>query len=85
MQVAFAQQQELISGDLNLVPVVGAEQNPISRLHRPNMVADRQHLGPDEALGQLRGRWDQDATGRAALTFVARLLHEHPIVQHLDR
>ena len=66
VQVALAQQQELVTADLDLVPVVRTEQHPVARLDRPDVVAHREHLGPDQPLGHLGGGRDEDAAAESA-------------------
>src|SRR5262249_12529790 len=61
------------------------EQHPIAHLDRADVVADGQHLGPDEPGRHLGSGRDDDAARRAPLALLAGHPHENAVVQHLDR
>jgi len=84
VDVALAQDDEVLAPDLDLVAVLGVEQHLVAGLHRPDVRAGRHDLSPRQALAHLcRGR-DEDAAARAPLA-VRLQVHQDPVVEHLDR
>ena len=84
MDVALTQHDVIGAAHLDLVAVVGAEQNLVTGLGGAHIGPECDHLGPHEALRDLRGRRDQDSARRAALTLALGDPHEQAVVQHLD-
>ena len=85
MKVAFAQHDEVITLHFDLEAIFWAEQHPIANFGRANRRTERDNLRPNETLGHLRRRRNQNATGCASLAIVAANFDEEPVAQHLDR
>ena len=84
VDVALAQDDVVLAPDLDLVSVLGAEQHTIGHFHRAHVRTDRDHLGPGEALAELRSRRDEDAARGTPLAVGPVDLHEDAIGEHLD-
>lgn len=85
MKVALAQHDEVITLHFDLEAIFRAEQHPITHFSSTNRRSKRDHLGPNQTLGHLSCRRDQDAAGCASLAVIAANFDEEPVTQHLDR
>jgi hypothetical protein len=82
MEVAFTQQDVVVTSDLDFGPVVGIEEHPVSDLDRAHVAADRDDARPRQPPADGRGGRDDDASRRAALAALTVERHEHPIMEH---
>ena len=85
VDIALAKHDVVGAVDLDLVPVLRVEEDLVAGLDRADIGADGDNLGPGQALADLSGRRNEDATATAALPFGVAQLHQDPVVQHLDR
>lgn len=85
MDVTFAQHDVVRTAHFNLVPVLGAEQHPVSHFGSTNVRAERDHLGPHQSLGDLGRGGNQNATRGPTLTLILWNADQHPVIEHLDR
>jgi len=84
VDVALAQDDVVVAPDLDLVAVLGVEEDLIAGLERADVGAGGDDLGSGQPLGHLgRGR-DQDAARRPPFA-VGLEPHEDAVVEHLDR
>ena len=84
MYVALAEDDVVLTANLDLVSILGAEQNLIAAFHRSDVWSDGHDFGPHQALADLRRCRNEDSAGRTALPLWSTQVHEHSIVQHLD-
>jgi len=85
MDISFTQNDVIVSTNLNLVAVLRVEKDLIARLHGPHVGTDSDDLSPDEALADLSSRRNEDASSGPAFTLGAAHVHQHTVIEHLDR
>ncbi len=69
----------------DLEAIFRTEQHPVTDFGGTNRRSERNNLSPNQTLGHLSGRRDQNAASRTSLAIVAANFDEEPIAQHLDR
>src|SRR5687767_15892504 len=67
VHVALAQDDQVLAVHLDLVLVLGGEEHLVADLHLTAARADAARLAPDQPLGHLRGRRDEDAAAGATV------------------
>jgi hypothetical protein len=82
VDIALAEDDELLALDLHLQTVLRIEENFVAHLDASDMGPDGDGLGPGEASRDLGGGGDQDPRSRTALTLWVRLLDEDAIGEH---
>ncbi len=85
MDVTFTQDDVIVAPHFDLVAVLRVEQDLITRLHGPHVRAHSDDLGPYEALANLSSRGNENASSGPALTLRAAHVHQHTVIEHLDR
>src|SRR6478609_3986675 len=63
VNVPLAQEQVILARDFHLMAIIRAEQHVIADLDRAHVVADREHLPPDQPLRYLGGRRNENPPG----------------------
>lgn len=84
MHIALAQDDVVLTANLDLVAVLGAEQHLIATLHGSDVWSDCHHFSPDQSLADLGRCGDQNAAGRPTLALRPAQMNKHTVVQHLD-
>lgn len=85
MHIPLTEDDVVATLHLDLVAVLGVEQHLIAGFHGTHVRTDGDDRCPHQSLAHLRGGRDEDATGGTTLAIVAAEMHEHAIVEHLDR
>jgi len=85
VEVALSQHDEIVATDLDLVPIVRAEQHVVTDLGAAHVRPEGHDLGPHEPLRHLRRRRNEDAPSGLALAVLLAQLHQQAVVEHLDR
>ncbi|MEY4361562.1 MAG: hypothetical protein RL391_868 [Actinomycetota bacterium] len=84
VDVALTEHDVVVATDLDLVAILGAEEDSIPDFGTTYVLAQGHDLGPHETFGDLRGRWNEDSPTAAPFPFLVGYAHEETIVQHLD-
>ncbi|GDY54021.1 hypothetical protein SVIO_046440 [Streptomyces violaceusniger] len=84
VQIALPHQDVRDPADLDLGPVLRVVEHPVTGLHGPYVLPDRDHLGPGQPSADGRGGGDDDSAGRPALALRNVGADQHAVVQHPD-
>ena len=84
MYVALAEDDVVLTANLDLVSILGAEQNLIAAFHRSDVWSDGHDFGPHQALADLGRCRDQDASSGPTLALWPAQMDKHTVVQHLN-
>lgn len=85
MNIAFAQDDVVLTAHFDFVAILRAEQHLIARFHRSDVWSYGHDLGPHQSLSDLRSRGDENSARRAPFTFWSAQVHKHSVVEHLNR
>ena len=85
VNISLTEDDVVVATDFDFVTILWTEQHLIARLHGANIGPNRHDFGPHQALADLRRCRNENSAGGTALPLWPAEVHEHSIVQHLDR
>ena len=85
MDVTFAKQHIRRPVEFDFSAVFRFKEHSVAVLNRSNVRANSHNFCPDEAFTYLGGSRNDDATGGLSLPVRPLFLHQHSVVQQLDR
>jgi len=84
VNIALTQDDVVAVADLDLVTILGVEEDLVADLHAPDVGTGSFDLRPGQTPRHLSSRGDEDASGGSALAVFGGSANQDAIVEHLD-